>query len=163
MVYDSQGNSAIIEWNRTDGNLYFTDGNSSKPNIMTNHPVFIFSKYAFKDLPKSDNLNPFNNSYSTFGRYMTLYNITGSHHDNYSENDTADVLKAVYANTVVEIEGVPIRLPIKTLWCMVLDLTDKSLKLKSFLKTSSVDPKTNETALIFSPYLTFKMNSSSLN
>ena len=53
MVYDSQGNSTIVEWNKTDGNLYFTDGNSSKPNIMTNHPIFIFSKYALKDLPKN--------------------------------------------------------------------------------------------------------------
>ena len=162
MVYDSQGNSTIVEWNKTDGDLYFTDGNSSKPNIMTNHPMFIFSKYALKDLPKRDNLNPFNQSYSTFNRYVTLYNITSIHHGKYSENDAADALKAVYANTVVEVEGVPIPLPIKTLWSVILDLTDRSLKMKSFLKTGSVDPKTNETTLIFSPYLTFKMNNSSL-
>ena len=162
MVYDSQGNSAIIEWNKTDGNLYFTDGNSSKPDIMTNHPMFIFSKYALKDLPRRDNLNPYNHSYSTFNRYMTLYNITSSHQGKYSEEDAADAMEAVYANTVVEVEGVPIPLPIKTLWSVILDLTDRSVKVKSFLQTGPVDPKTNETNLIFSPYLIFKMNNSSL-
>ncbi|VVB63183.1 Uncharacterised protein [uncultured archaeon] len=162
MVYDSQGNSAIIEWNNTDGNLYFTDGNSSKPNIMANHPVFIFSRYAFKDLPKNDNLNPLNHSYSTFNRYMTLYNITCSHHGKYSEDDAIDALEAVYANTVARIEGVPIPLPTKTLWSVILDLTDRSLKMKSFLKTGPVDPKTNESTLIFSPYLTFRLNNSRL-
>jgi penicillin V acylase-like amidase (Ntn superfamily) len=50
MVYDSQVNSTIIEWNKTDGNLYFTDGSSIKPNIMTNHPIYLDDLYEEMNL-----------------------------------------------------------------------------------------------------------------
>jgi penicillin V acylase-like amidase (Ntn superfamily) len=80
MVYDSTGRSTVVEWNKDDGNLYFTDGNTSRPSIMT-----------------------------------TLYKV-------------------------------------------ILDLTEKSLKVKRFLKPGPVDNATNESTLVFSPYVTFKMN-----
>lgn len=160
MVYDSHGNSAIIEWNKTDGNLYFTDGNSSKPNIMTNHPMYIFSKYATKDLPRENDMIPYNDPYDSFNRYITLYNITSSHKGKYSEMDTADALRAVSANTMVASEGAFMPLPINTIYNALLDLTDRSLKVKFYLKNGPIDPKTNENTSIFSPYLTFKMDNS---
>jgi len=163
MVYDSHGNSAIIEWNRTDGNLYFTDGNSSKPNIMTNHPMYIFSKYALKDLPREKNLIPYNQPYDTFNRYITLYNITSSHKGKFSEEDATNALSAVSANTtntMVAYEGAIMPLPINTIYNALLDLTDRSLKVKFYLKNGPIDPKTNENTSIFSPYLTFKMDNS---
>ena len=159
MVYDSHGNSAIIEWNKTDGNLYFTDGNSSKPNIMTNHPMYIFSKYATKDLPRENYIIP-NDPYDSFNRYITLYDITSSHKGKYSEMDTADALSAVSANTMVAAEGAIMPLPINTIYNALLDLTDRSLKVKFYLKNGPVDPKTSENTSIFSPYLTFKMDNS---
>jgi predicted choloylglycine hydrolase len=162
MVYDSQGNSAIIEWNRTDGNLYFTDGSSSKPNIMTNHPMFIFSEYALKDLSREENLISYNDPYDTFNRYITLYNITSSHEGKFSDEDAADVLSAVNANTVLEVEGATRPLPINTIWNVILDLTDRGLKMKCFLKKGPIDKATNESTLIFTPYLAFKMNNSSM-
>lgn len=160
MVYDSHGNSAIIEWNKTDGNLYFTDGNSSKPNIMTNHPMYIFSKYATEDLPRENDIIPYNDPYDSFNRYITLYNITSSHKGKYSVMDTADALSAVSANTMVASEGAIMPLPINTIYNALLDLTDRSLKVKFYLKNGPIDPKTNENTSIFSPYLTFKLDNS---
>jgi predicted choloylglycine hydrolase len=162
MVYDSQGNSAIIEWNRTDGNLYFTDGSSSKPNIMTNHPLFKFSGHESTDLAREENMISHNDSYDTFNRYITLYNITSSHQGKFSDEEAGDILSAVNANTILEAEGATTPLPITTIWNVILDLTDRSLKMKFFLKKGPMDKATNESTLIFTPYLAFKMNNSSM-
>ena len=74
--------------------------------------------------------------------------------------DTADALSAVSANTMVASEGAIMPLPINTIYNALLDLTDRSLKVKFYLKNGPVDPKTNENTSIFSPYLTFKMDNS---
>ncbi len=134
MVYDSQGDSAIIEWNKTDGDLYFTDGNSSKPNIMTNHPMYKYSKYSLEDLSEEKNLISYYDPYDTFNRYITLYKIISSHEGKFSDEDVAEVLGAVEGNTVLQIEGAKTPLPINTIWNAILDLTDRSLKMKFFLK-----------------------------
>ncbi len=162
MVYDSQGNSAIVEWNKTDGNLYFTDGNSSKPNIMTNHPLYKYSKYSLEKLSDEKNPLSYYDPYDTFNRYITLYKITTSHEGKYSEEDIADVLRAVEANTVIQAEGALEPLPINTIWNVMLDLTDRSMKVKFFLKKGPVDKATGEDTLIFTPYMTFKMANSSM-
>ncbi len=162
MVYDSQGNSAIIEWNKSDGNLYFTDGSSSKPNIMTNHPMYIYSKYSLEDLSEEMNLISYNDPYDTFNRYITLYNITSSHKGKFSDEDAANVLSSVEGNTVAMVEGAMTPIPINTIWNVILDLTDRSMNVKFFLKNGPVDEATNMSTLIFTPYLAFKMNNSNM-
>lgn len=162
MVYDSQGNSTIIEWNKTDGNLYFTDGNNSKPNIMTNHPMYLFSKYAIKDLPREKNLIPYNDPYDTFNRYITLYNITSSHKGKFSEMDAANALSAVSANKVIAAEGAMKPLPINTIYHVLMDLTNRSMNVKFYLKNGPIDPKTKENTSIYSPYFAFSMGNSTL-
>ncbi len=159
MVYDSQGNSAIIEWNRTDGNLYFTDGNRSKPNIMTNHPMFIFSNYTSKDMQR-EGLLPLNDAYDTFNRYVRLDNFTSSHVGKFSEEDAAAALREVFANKMVMVEGAPKPLPINTIYNVILDLNERSLNVKFYLKNGPFDPDTDETTSVFTPYMTFKMNDS---
>jgi len=160
MVYDSQGNSAIIEWNKTDGNLYFTDGNSSKPNIMTNHPMYKYSKYSLENLSEEKNPLSYDDPYDTINRYITMYNIISRHEGKFSDEDIAKVLGAAEGNTVLQIEGAKEPLPINTIWNAILDLTDKSLKVKFFLKKGPMDKETDKSTLIFTPYLAFKMNKS---
>jgi len=157
LVYDSSGNSTIVEWNKTDGNLYFTDGKVSQPDIMTNHPMFKYSKYKLENLP-----HEIQDPYDTFNRYRVLYNLTSSHQGKFSEEDIANELSAVYGNGVFQLEGAVRPLQLNTLYNVILDLTDRSLKVKCFLNYGPVDPKTNKSALNFSPYFTFKMNSSSV-
>jgi hypothetical protein len=161
MVYDSQGNSTIIEWNKTDGNLYFTDG-SSKPNIMTNHPIYRYSKYSLDDLYEEMNLLSYFNPYDTFNRYITLSNIINSHEGKFSDEDAAEVLGSVEANTITMAEGAIRPLPINTIWNAILDLTDRSLKMKFFIKKGPIDSATGEETLIFAPYLSFRMKNTSI-
>lgn len=162
MVYDSQGNSATVEWNKTDGNLYFTDGSGKKPNIMTNHPIYKYSKYTLENLSKEMNLISILYQYDTMNRYVKLGNIISSHEGKFSDEDVTDVLSSVEADTVVLNKGAMSLQPINTIWNSILDLTDRSMKVKFLLKKGSVDEETKEGKMIFTPYLTFEMNNSSM-
>ncbi len=163
MIYDSTGRSTIVEWNKDDGNLYFTDGNTSEPSIMTNHPMFRYSKVAPKDLPLEETIIPYNDPYDTFNRYRTLYNFTNSHPGKFSEEDAAYAISTVMVNSILEYQGAVRPLPMTTLYDVIFDLTDRSLKVKCFLKTGTSDIATNKSSTVYTPYLTFKMNNSSNN
>jgi hypothetical protein len=159
MVSDTTGRSTIVEFNKDDGNIYFTDGNISQPSIMTNHPIFKYTTVAPKDLPR-DNIIPYNHQHDTFNRYRTLYNFTSSHQGKFSEDDLANVLSTVTVNSILEYQGFrPYQ--VTTLYDVILDLSDRSLKVKCFLKSGDVDKATNEGTMVFTPYLTFKMDNSS--
>jgi hypothetical protein len=159
MVYDTTGRSTIVEFNKDDGNIYFTDGNISQPSIMTNHPIFKYAKVAPKDLPRA-NIIPYNHQHDTFNRYRTLYNFTSSHQGKFSEGDLADLISTVTVNSILEYQGFrPSQ--VTPLYDVIMDLTDRSLKVKCFLKSGHVDKATNEGTLVFTPYLTFKMDNSS--
>ena len=162
MVYDSQGNSTIVEWNKTDGNLCFTDGSSIKPNIMTNHPIYKYSKYSLDDLYEEMDLLSYFDPYDTFNRYITLCNIISSHEGKFSDEDAAEVLGSVEANTIALAEGAIRPLPINTIWNAILDLTDSSLKMKFFIKKGPNESATSEETLISTPYLIFSMNNTSM-
>lgn len=162
MVYDATGRSTIVECNKDDGNLYFTDGNISEPNIMTNHPMFIYSKVAPKDLPTEPNMRPYNHPYDTFNRYRTLYNFTSSHQGKFSEGDAEDAISRVMVNSILEYQGALKPLPMTNLYDVILDPSDRSMKVKCYLKQGPIDKATNESTLIFTPYLAFKMNNSSM-
>ncbi len=160
MVYDTTGRSTIVEFNKDDGNIYFTDGNISQPSIMTNYPIFKYAKVAPTDLPR-DNIIPYNHPYDTFNRYRTLYNFTSSHQGKFSEGDLADLISTVTVNSILGYQENIRPFQVTTLYDVILDLTDKSLKVKCFLKSGHVDKVTNEGTLVFTPYLTFKMDNSS--
>jgi hypothetical protein len=163
MVYDSQGNSTIVEWNATSGNVIFTDGSPGKPNIMTNHPIYLYTKYSLKDLPRESNLIPYNDPYDSFRRYITLSNFTNlsnSQEGRFTEIQAADALIAVSTNTVIAAEGAMRPLPINTIYHVLTDLTNKSMKVKFYLMNGPIDPETGKNTSIFSPYITFGMNSS---
>jgi len=163
MIYDSRGNSTIVEWNTTSGNVIFTDGSPGKPNIMTNHPIYLYTKYSLKDLPRESNLIPYNDPYDSFRRYITLSNftnITKSQEGRFTEMQAADALSAVSANTVIAAEGAMRPLPINTIYHVLTDLTNKSMKVKFYIMNGPIDPETGKNTSIFSPYITFRMNSS---
>lgn len=158
MVYDSTGRSTVVEWNKDDGNIYFTDGNISQPNIMTNHQIFKYSKVAAKDLPVEETMIPYNHPYDTFNRYRTLYNFTSSHQDRFSEEDLDDAISSVAVNSILEYQGAVRPLPMTTLYDVILDLTDRRLKVKCFLHSGPANNATNESTIVFSPYLTFDLS-----
>jgi hypothetical protein len=102
------------------------------------------------------------NPYDTFNRYITLSNIINSHEGKFSEEDAAEVLGSVEANTITMAEGAIRPLPINTIWNAILDLTDRSLKMKFFIKKGPIDSATGEETLIFAPYLSFRMKNTSM-
>ncbi len=160
MVYDSLGNSTVVEWNAMSGSVIFTDGSNGKPNIMTNHPIYLYAEYSLKDLPRESNLIPYNDPYDSFRRYITLSNITNSHESRFTEMDASNALSEVSPNTVIAAEGAMRPLPINTIYHVLTDLTDKSMKVKFYLMNGPIDPVTKKNTSIFSPYITFKINSS---
>jgi hypothetical protein len=163
MVYDSLGNSSIIEWNATSGNVIFTDGSPAKPNIMTNHPIYLYTGCSLKDLPREANLIPYNDPYDSFRRYITLSNltnITNSQEGRFTESQAADALNAVSPNMMIAAEGAMRPLPINTIYHVLTDLTNKSMKVKFYQRNGPIDPETGKNTSIFSPYFTFKMASS---
>jgi predicted choloylglycine hydrolase len=162
MVYDSQGNSVVIEWNKTDGNLCFTDGNRDKPNIMTNHPMHKYSKYSMEALAEERNLFTVDDPYDTFNRYITLNNVINGHEGKFSEEDAAEVLSSVEGNSVIMAEGATEPLPINTIWNIILDLTNRSIKVKFYQKSGPLNSTTNKSPLIFTPYIAFKLDNSSM-
>ena len=160
MVYDSLGNSAIVEWNKTDGNLYFTDGSTNEPHIMTNHPLHIYSNYSTNDLPRETYL--YDDPYDTFNRYIVLNNTISSHEGKFTEIDASNALGKVMANTVTAAEGAVIPVPINTIYNVIMDLTNRSMKVKFYIKDGPLDADTLENTSIFSPYIAFQMNDSTM-
>jgi hypothetical protein len=160
MVYDSFGNSTIVEWNKTSGNVVFTDGSNNKPNIMTNFPIYLYTKYSLKDLPREPDLIPYNDPYDSFRRYITLSNITSSHEGRISEAEAASALGAVSTNTVIAAEGSMAPLPINTIYHVLMDLNNRSMNVKFYLMNGPIDPKTDRNTSIYSPYFTFRLNNS---
>jgi hypothetical protein len=163
MVYDALGNSTIVEWNETSGSVIFTDGLPAKPNIMTNHPIYLYTGYSLKDLPREADLIPYNDPYDSFRRYITLSNltnITNSQNGRFTEAQAADALSAVSPNTVIAAEGAMRPLPINTIYHVLTDLTSRSMKVKFYLMNGPKDPATGKNTSIFSPYVTFKLDRS---
>lgn len=163
MVYDSQGDSTIVEWNETSGNVIFTNGSPGKPSIMTNHPIYLYAGYSLEDLPRESNLIPYNDPYDSFRRYITLCNFTNlsnSQEGRFNETQAADALSAVSPNTVIAAEGAMRPLPINTIYHVLTDLTNRSMKVKFYLRNGPIDPETGKNTSIFSPYITFRMDRS---
>ncbi|OPY54306.1 MAG: Acyl-coenzyme A:6-aminopenicillanic acid acyl-transferase [Methanosaeta sp. PtaU1.Bin112] len=158
MVYDSSGNSTVVEWNRTSESVIFTDGIKGKPNIMTNHPIYLYTNYALEDLPREMDLIPYGDPYDSFIRYITLSNITNSQKGKFTDMQAADALSAVSPNTVIAAEGAMRPLPINTIYHVLMDLDNRSMMVKFYLNNGPVDPETKKNTSIFSPYMTFKMN-----
>lgn len=158
MVYDCSGNSTVVEWNSTSESVIFTDGIKGKPNVMTNHPIYLFTHYALKDLPREKDLIPYCDPYDSFIRYITLSNITNSHEGRFTDIEAADALSAVSPNTVIAAEGALRPLPINTIYHVLMDLDNRSMMVKFYLRNGPVDPETKKNTSIFSPYQTFKMN-----
>jgi len=163
MVYDNLGNSTIVEWNETNGSVIFTDGSPAKPSIMTNHPIYLYTGYSLETLPREANLIPYNDPYDSFRRYITLSNLTSttnSQNGRFTEVQAADALSAVSPNTVIAAEGAMRPLPINTIYHVLTDLTNGSMKVKFYLMNGPKDPVTGKNTSVFSPYVTFKLDRS---
>ncbi len=154
MIGDRNGNSIILEFYKTnpmDANSPMTyiviPQSSTKPAIMTNHSI---RKYPD---PSTFPTPPSTAPYDTFYRYMRLYNyLQASVFHCYTPDDGLYAMSLVYGYANDASEGAAKPFPVRTIWSLVMDVDDLSLKIKFY--TFSNDAKKTP---LFTDAFTFKL------
>ncbi len=127
MVTDRSGTSLIIEFSEKDMSPIFTYI-YNKPRVMTNHPVHKYPQVS--DFPATD---PEAN-YNTFNRFAKLNEyLIKNNGKKFSDKDGFDALSLVYGFCNDSSEGPSLNLPLRTLWPVITDLDNCSMKVKFYL------------------------------
>jgi len=155
LLGDRNGNARFLEFYSPDGKTlsfrYFAQDQTKilvKPTIMTNHPMWenfdtSSSKYQY-DPTKS---------YDTYYRYMRLYDyLQASAFHYYTPDDGLYAMSLVYGYANDSSEGAAEPFPVRTIWSLVMDVDDLSLKIKFY----TVDNEAQKTP-VFTDTMTFKM------
>jgi hypothetical protein len=97
--------------------------------------------------------------YNSFNRYRVLDEYVSNHKGKFSGEDAEHVLSLVYANTDDSSEGAAFDLPCRTLWPILCDSHDRTMKLRFYLKDSEKEAATGGPELIFSEPKVFRLTS----
>jgi len=150
-VADKSGKAFIFAISPDDfsGKFVYNDG---KPQPITNHGV-----YAYSDISKMpvDEKDP----YDTFNRYRRLANFIAAHKGKYSIADGWKAMDLVMCGQAEGSEGGYHKIPMRTLYQIVIDNEERAIQVKFYLKDKSVDPVTGYAELIFSKTFEFKLRS----
>jgi len=132
VISDPTGASTIFEADSRTGEYVFVDGNEGKPQVCTNHALHVYPTPA--SFPQTD---PKAN-YNTFNRFRTLQDAVDSRQDKFTVDDCFQILSKVYGATDdAEEAGAHNPYPIRTLWTFVMDLTDRTIYIKYYLRDAS--------------------------
>lgn len=127
LIGDRNGKSTILEFSEDNLSPLFTDPDSAGPSIMTNHSVKNFP--TIDTFPAIDKTKP----YDTFYRYMRLHDyLQASVFHKYTPDDGLYAMSMVYGFVNDESEGTAMPLPLRTVWSLVMDVDDLSLKIKLY-------------------------------
>ncbi len=129
LLGDRNGNSMILEFSEDDLSPRFTSSAAPGPTIMTNHSVHNY--------PTVDSFPPIDKSkpYDTFYRYMRLNDyLQSSVFHKYTPDDGLYAMSMVYGFVDDQSEGTALPLPLRTVWSLVMDLDDLSMKIKFYTK-----------------------------
>lgn len=147
LIGDRNGNSLILEFSEQDLSPRFVDPPYPGPTIMTNHSVF--KTPTINTFPPID----YTQSYNTYYRYMRLYDyLQASVFHKYTPDDGLYAMSLVYGFVDDASEGTLTPLPLRTVWSLVMDVDDLSMKIKFY----TVDNSTFKTP-IFTDTYTFKL------
>ena len=134
LIADAQGSSTIFEIDGKTGQFYFSDCEPGKPQVITNHAVH---RWPTVDTFPSTDLKA---SYNSFNRYRVLTDSINSHSGKFSADDCFNIISEVFGHSDDSQEvGAKSPYPTRTLWTFVMDLADKSISVKYFLRD---DPAT---------------------
>ena len=133
LIGDRSGNSAILEFYIPDpdnpaSKMTYTiiRKPSTTPTIITNHSMRLNpdpGKYIY-DKSKS---------YDTFYRYMRLYDyLQASAFIKYTLDDGLYAMSLVYGYADDASEGAAAPFPVRTIWSVVMDIDDLSMKIKFY-------------------------------
>ena len=134
LIADAHGASTIFEIDGKSGQYFFVDGEPGKPQVITNHAVHRWPTVnTFPSVdPKAD--------YNSFNRYSLLADSIKSHSGKFSVEDCFDIISEVFGHSDDSEEaGAKSPYPVRTLWTFVMDLADKNITVKYFLRD---DPAT---------------------
>jgi predicted choloylglycine hydrolase len=146
-VSDKNGNSTIIEIDPVTFRWHFRD-NRNAPQIITNHPVYLnpdvtkFKKSTFK--------------HYSFNRYKLLSDYINSHKGKFSKDDMLYANSLVYGTSIDQVDKR--KLPVRTMWNVLYDSTERTMEAKFYLKDGKYNPKTGEYELTFSVPFKFKLS-----
>lgn len=134
LIGDRNGDSTVLEFSELDYSPRFVDPTSPGPSIMTNHPVY---KYPSIDtFPSIDTTKP----YDTFYRYLRLHAyLQASVFHKYSPDDGLYAMSMVYGFVNDSSEGAAMPLPLRTVWSLVMDLDDLTMKIKFYTVDNDAD------------------------
>jgi len=127
LIGDRTGNSMILEFSEDDLSPRFISPDSAGPTIMTNHAVFKYPSIG--TFPPIDKTKP----YDTFYRYMRLYDyLQASVFHSYTPEDGLYAMSMVYGFVNDQSEGTAMPLPLRTVWSLVMDVDDLTMKIKFY-------------------------------
>jgi len=149
MVMDSSGRSFIYERSSKDFSDRFLD-NDGLPQLITNHSVC--------DYPTVDKFpKALNDDYDTFNRYRRLQEYVQGHAGKYSIEDGKYAMSLVYGSVNEATEGGYHALPLRTLYTAVVDIDERAISVKFYLRDGKIDPVTGVPELVFSKPFEFKL------
>lgn len=154
LIGDRNGKSVILEFYKKDPadaaspmNFIVIPQGSGRPTILTNHSVRTYPDPG--SFPKPASTAP----YVTYNRYLRLYHyLQASLFHYYTPDDGLYAMSMVYGYSNDASEGAAKPFPVRTIWSLVMDLDDLSLKIKFY----TVDHKAQQTPL-FTDALTFTL------
>ncbi len=149
MVMDSSGGSFIFEKSPEDFSDHFTDS-KGKPVVITNHSVHDYPTVdKFPEAGKDD--------YDTFNRYRRLEKYVEDHKGKFSEKDGEHAMSLAYGRVDEASEGGHHDLPLRTLYTAVVDINERSMRVRFYERDGKPDPETGLATLVFSKPFEFKL------
>jgi hypothetical protein len=150
MVMDNAGRSFIYERSSKDSSDRFLDSSEGRPVIITNHSII--------DYPTLDKFpEPSKDDYDTFNRYRRLDKYVRGHEGKYSMDDGSYAMSLAYGRVNEASEGGYHALPLRTLYTAVVDIDERAVWVKFYLRDGKTDPATGMPELIFSEPVEFKL------
>ena len=149
MVMDSSGRSFIYERSSEDFGDRFIDG-AGQVQIITNHSVYEYP--TVKKFPK-----PSENDYDTFTRYRRLDKYVEDHKGKFSKEDGEEALSLAYGRVEEAGEGGHHELPLRTLYTAIMDLDERTMQVRFYLRDKKPDRRDGLANPLFSEPFEFKL------
>jgi hypothetical protein len=133
LIGDRNGNSMILEFSEKDLSPRFLMQPSGSPTIITNHSIFYEPTVESFKKPID-----YSKPYDTHYRYLRLYDyLQGTRGTMYTADDGLFAMSLVYGYADDASEGTAKALPLRTVWSLVMDLDDLSMKIKFYTKDNT--------------------------
>ncbi len=150
MVMDTSGNSFIYEKSREDFADRLVDNKNDGPVVITNHSVYEYP--TVEKFPE-----PVKDDYDTFNRYRRLDEFVKKHKGLFSTSDGEEAMSLAYGRVEEASEGGYHDLPLRTLYTAVVDLDERSVKVRFYQRDIKSDRPDGLPDLVFSEPMTFKL------